>query len=61
MLLKIDSLNKIVEKRDRELRKLKSQCKGGLQELQVAYKKLQRQLAKEQKRRQKLGKQKIKT
>lgn len=55
MLVKIDSLNKIVEKRDRELKKLKSQCKGGLQELQVAYKKLQRQLEQEQKRRQKLG------
>ena len=55
MLIKIDSLNKIVEKRDQELKKLKSQCKGGLQELQVAYKKLQRQLEQEQKRRQKLG------
>ncbi len=55
MLIKIDSLNKILEKRDRELKKLKSQCKGGLQELQVAYKKLQRQLEQEQKRRQQLG------
>jgi hypothetical protein len=55
MLVKIDSLNKILAQRDRELRKLKSECKGGLQELQVAYKKLQRQFAKEQKRRQKLG------
>jgi len=55
MLLKIDSLNRIVATRDRELRKLKSQCKGGLQELQSAYKKLQRQFAQEQKRRQKLG------
>jgi len=55
MLVKIDSLNKIAAQRDRELKKLKSQCKGGLQELQVAYKKLQRQLANEQKRRQKLG------
>ena len=55
MLLKIDSLNKIVEKRDRELKLLKSECKGGLQELQVAYKKLQRQLEQERKRRQKLG------
>ena len=55
MLIKIDSLNKIVEKRDRELKKLKSECKGGLQELQVAYKKLQLQLDREQKRRKKLG------
>ena len=55
MLLKIDSLNKIVEKRDRELKKLKSECRDGLHELQVAYKKLQRQLEQEQKRRQKLG------
>lgn len=55
MLLKIDSLNKIVATRDRELKKLKSQCKGGLQELQAAYKKLQRQFDREQKRRQKLG------
>ena len=56
MLLKIDSLNKMVATRDRELKKLKSECKDGLQELQVAYKKLQRQLAKEKKHRQKLGK-----
>lgn len=55
MLAKLDRLNQIVQERDRELKKLKSQCKGGLQELQVAYKKLQRELAKEQKRRQKLG------
>ena len=55
MLLKIDRLNKIVATRDRELKKLKSQCKGGLQELQTAYQKLQRQFAREQKRRQKLG------
>ncbi len=55
MLLKIDSLNKTVALRDRELKKLKSECKGDLQELQTAYKKLQRQLAQEQKRRQKLG------
>ena len=55
MIVKIDSLNKIVEQRDRELKKLKSACKGGLKELQVAYKKLQRQFEKEQQRRQKLG------
>lgn len=55
MLVKIDSLNKIVAQRDRELKKLKSECKGGLKELQVAYKKLQRELAKETKRREKLG------
>ena len=55
MLLKIDGLNKIVQQRDRELKKLKSDCKGGLQELQVAYKKLQRQFQQEQLRRQKLG------
>ena len=55
MLLKIDSLNKTVEQRDRELRKLKSECKGGLQELQIAYNKLQRKLEQEQQRRQKLG------
>lgn len=56
MLIKIDSLNKMVATRDRELQQLKSECKGGLKELQAAYKKLQRQLAKEQKHRQKLGK-----
>jgi len=55
MLVKIELLNKMVATRDRELRKLKSECKGGLKELQVAYKKLQRQLTREQKRRQKLG------
>ena len=56
MLIKIDSLNQMVATRDRELKKLKSECKGGLQELQAAYKKLQRQLKKEQKHRHKLGK-----
>ena len=55
MLLKIDSLNKIVARRDRELKKLKSECKGGLQELQLAYQKLQQDFAREQQRRQKLG------
>ena len=35
--------------------KLKSECKTGLKELQSAYKKLQRQYAKEVKRREKLG------
>lgn len=55
MLVKIDSLNKMVATRDRELKKLKSQCKGGLQELQEAYEKLQRQLKREKKHRQKLG------
>lgn len=55
MLLKIDNLNKLVSQRDRELTKLKSECKGGLQQLQSAYKKLQRQFIQEQKRRQKLG------
>ena len=55
MLVKIDCLNKMVATRDRELKKLKAECKGGLQELQTAYKKLQREYAKEQKRRKKLG------
>jgi chromosome segregation ATPase len=55
MLLKIDSLNKMVATRDRELQKLKSECKDGLQELQQAYNKLQIQLAQEKKQRQKLG------
>ena len=55
MLVKIDSLNKMVATRDRELKKLKSECKGGLKELQSAYKKLQRQFEKEKQHRQKLG------
>jgi len=55
MLVKIELLNKMVANRDRELRKLKAECKGGLKELQVAYKKLQRQFIREQKRRQKLS------
>ena len=55
MLVKIDSLNKMVAMRDRELQKLKGECKGGLKELQTAHKKLQRAYAREQKRRQKLG------
>ena len=55
MLVKIDSLNKIVEQRDQELKKLKHQCKGGLQELQAAYQKLQREFMKEQRHRRKLG------
>ncbi|MGL5941481.1 MAG: hypothetical protein ACRC2S_14050 [Waterburya sp.] len=55
MLFKIDCLNKMVATRDRELKKLKSECKDGLQELQKAYNKLQRQLAQEKKQRQKLG------
>lgn len=55
MLLKIESLNKMVATRDQELQKLKLECKGGLKELQSAYKKLQRQYAKEVKRRQKLS------
>ncbi|MCC0176542.1 hypothetical protein I4641_06065 [Waterburya agarophytonicola K14] len=54
-IAKLDSLNKILQERDRELKKLKSECKGGLQELQTAYKKLQGEFAKEQKRRRKLG------
>jgi len=55
ILVKIECLNKMVATRDRELKKLKSECKGGLKELQTAYKKLQRQYAKEVKRRQQLG------
>jgi chromosome segregation ATPase len=55
MLFKIDCLNKMVATRDRELKKLKSECKDGLQELQQAYNKLQRQLTQEKKQRQKLG------
>lgn len=55
MLVKIEYLNKIVATRDRELKHLKSQCKGGLKELQTAYNKLQRQYNKEVKRREKLG------
>ena len=55
MVAKIDSLNQLLSLRDRELQELKSQCKGGLQDLQKQYKKLQLQLAKEQKRRQQLG------
>ncbi len=55
MLAKIESLNKMVATRDRELNKLKSECKGGLQELQAAYKKLQRQFEQERKHRLRLG------
>lgn len=55
MLFKIECLNKMVATRDRELQQLKSECKGGLKELQTAYKKLQRQYAREVKRREKLG------
>ncbi|MEM8673283.1 MAG: hypothetical protein AAGF83_05350 [Cyanobacteria bacterium P01_G01_bin.67] len=55
MLVKIECLNKMVVTRDRELKKLKSECKDGLKELQLAYKKLQRQYAREVKRREKLG------
>ncbi len=55
MLIKIECLNKMVAIRDRELKKLKSECQGGLKDLQTAYKKLQREYAKEVKRRQKLG------
>ncbi|MBE9042921.1 hypothetical protein IQ255_00625 [Pleurocapsales cyanobacterium LEGE 10410] len=55
MLVKIEYLNKMVTTRDRELKKLKSECKGGLKELQTAYKKLQRQYAREVKRRERLG------
>lgn len=55
MLVKIECLNKMVLTRDRELKKLKSECKGGLKDLQQAYKKLQRQYAREVKRREKLG------
>ena len=45
----------MVAQRDRELKQLKSECQGDLKELQSAYKKLQRQYAKEVKRREKLG------
>ncbi len=55
MIAKIETLNQLLALRDRELQNLKSQCKGGLQELQKQYQKLQRQLAREQKRRQQLG------
>ena len=55
MLVKIECLNKMVATRDRELKQLKSECKGGLKQLQTAYKKLQRQYAKEVKRREQLG------
>lgn len=55
MLVKIECLNKMVATRDKELKKLKLECKGGLKELQTAYKKLQHQYAKEVTRRQKLG------
>ncbi|MEL7409270.1 MAG: hypothetical protein AAFN00_20365, partial [Cyanobacteria bacterium J06558_2] len=55
MVHKIECLNKMVATRDRELKKLKSECKDGLKELQSAYKKLQRQYAREVKRREKLG------
>ena len=55
MLVKIEYLNKMVATRDRELKQLKSECRGGLKELQTAYKKLQRQYAREVKRREKLG------
>lgn len=55
MAAKIDSLNKILAARDRELQQLKAQCKGGLQELQREYKKLQRQLEKEKKHRLRLA------
>lgn len=52
----INILNKLIAMRDRELKQIKSECKGGLRELQSKYKKLQRQLEKEKKHRQKLGK-----
>jgi flagellar biosynthesis chaperone FliJ len=52
----IERLNKLIALRDLELDKLKTQCKGGLRELQVQYKKLQLQLKREQKRRQNLSK-----
>lgn len=55
MLVKIDCLNKMVATRDKELQKLKLECKSGLKELQSAYKKLQTQYAREVKHRQKLG------
>lgn len=55
MLFKLNCLNKMVASRDRELKQLKSECKSGLQDLQTAYKKLQRDFIREQKRRQRLG------
>ncbi|MFM2314090.1 MAG: hypothetical protein RLZZ04_3366, partial [Cyanobacteriota bacterium] len=55
MLLKIECLNKMVATRDRELKELKSQCKGGLKDLQTAFNKLQRQYNQEVRRREKLG------
>lgn len=55
MMAQLNNLNKLLQLRDRELNTLKTQCKGGLQELQKQYKKLQRQLEKEKKRRQQLG------
>ena len=55
MLVKIECLNKMVATRDRELKQLKSECKGGLKQLQTAYKKLQSEYAKEVKRREQLG------
>jgi hypothetical protein len=55
MLVKIECLNKMVATRDRELKQLKSQCKGGLKDLQAAYNKLQRQYNQEVRRREKLG------
>ncbi|MEL6928065.1 MAG: hypothetical protein AAFO95_05485 [Cyanobacteria bacterium J06600_6] len=55
MLIKLECLNKMVATRDRELKQLKSKCKGGLKELQTAYNKLQRQYNREVKRREKLG------
>ena len=55
MLVKIECLNKMVATRDRELKQLKSQCKGGLKDLQTAYNKLQRQYKQEVKRREQLG------
>ena len=54
-LVKIECLNKMVATRDRELKQLKSQCKGGLKDLQTAYNKLQRQYNREIKRREQLG------
>ena len=55
MIVKVNNLNKLLQLRDRELKTLKTQCKGGLQDLQKQYKKLQRQLEQEKKRRQQLG------
>ena len=55
MLVKIECLNKMVATRDRELKQLKSQCKGGLKDLQTAYNKLKRQYKQEVKRREQLG------